>query len=95
MGKYQFKPEGVCSQLIHFSIEEGKLHDVQFFGCCNGNLKAIGRLVEGKDAESIAATLEGNTCGNRPTSCADQFSKAIKAALRRESEKDSSQTDPK
>ena len=66
---------------ITFSIDEGKLHNLTFYGGCDGNLKAIGRLVEGKDASEIAAVLEGNQCGMRGTSCADQFSKAIKKAL--------------
>ena len=87
MSNYQFKPEGVCSQLVRFNIENGVLHNVQFFGGCNGNLKAICRLVEGQDAEHIANILAGNTCGGRPTSCADQFSCGIRAALAREKEK--------
>ncbi len=92
MGNYQFKPEGVCSILVQFAIdEEGKLHNVRFQGGCAGNLKAIGLLVEGKDARSVAGTLQGNTCGNKSTSCADQFSHAILAALQREDEKKNSE----
>lgn len=88
MGNYQYKTEGVCSQLIRFNIDdEGKLHNVEFFGGCNGNLKAIGLLVEGKSADEIAATLQGNTCGQRRTSCADQLSHAIRSALEKEKER--------
>ncbi len=79
--EYDYQPSGVCSQNIHFEINDGKLHNVEFLGGCNGNLKAIGRLVEGKDANEIAETLEGNLCGFRKTSCADQFAKAIKQAM--------------
>lgn len=61
--------------------EEKKLHNVQFIGGCDGNHKGIIRLVEGQDAESVADTLAGTTCGPRPTSCPDQLSKAIKEAL--------------
>ena len=53
----------------------------KFVGGCNGNLKAIGKLVEEKDAEEIAAMLKGNDCGGRGTSCADQLSKALTEAL--------------
>ena len=68
--------------LIHFDLDdEKKLHNVAFVGGCNGNLKAIGRLVEGKETEEIACILAGNTCGFRQTSCADQFSQAITEAL--------------
>ena len=68
----------VCSRQINFSVDdEGKLHDVEFVGGCPGNLVAIGRLVEGKDAKEIADILRGNPCGGRGTSCADQFALAI------------------
>ncbi|MBR3142005.1 MAG: TIGR03905 family TSCPD domain-containing protein [Clostridiales bacterium] len=72
-----FTPSGVCSIQIDFDIEDGKLHNVRFVGGCNGNLKAIGRLVEGKDAKEVAEILKGNTCGMKSTSCADQLAKAI------------------
>lgn len=73
-----FKPSGVCAMQIDFDIDdEMTLHNVSFVGGCNGNLKAIGRLVEGKDASEVADILRGNQCGMRGTSCADQFAKAI------------------
>lgn len=62
---------------IDFDIDGGKLYNVQFLGGCNGNLKAIGKLVEGKDAKEVASILRGNTCGMKGTSCADQLAKAI------------------
>ena len=77
-----YSPKGVCSVQIDFDLDgDKKLHDLKFTGGCNGNLKAIGRLVEGKDASEIADILRGNLCGMRPTSCADQLSKAIDEAL--------------
>lgn len=78
---YTYKPVGVCSQLIKFSIEDGKLHNVSFERGCPGNLKAISKLVEGMEAEKVVKILEGNTCGMKPTSCADQLAKAIKEKL--------------
>lgn len=82
MNHVTFAPKGVCSFKIDFDIDdEKKLHNVKFVGGCNGNLKAIGKLVEGKDAAEIAEILRGNQCGMRGTSCADQFSKAIEGAL--------------
>ena len=74
-------PSGVCSRQITFDIIDGKLHNVRFLGGCPGNLLAIGKLVEGKDAHEIAELLAGNDCGNKGTSCADQLSKAILANL--------------
>ena len=77
-----FKPKGVCSMQIDFDLDdEKKLHNVAFVGGCNGNLKAIGKLVEGKDAKEIADILRGNDCGGRGTSCADQLAKAIDEAV--------------
>jgi len=84
MSSYHFRPNGVCSQQLSFSLEDGKLHNVSFVGGCNGNLKAIGKLVEGADAQSVVDTLAGNTCGYRTTSCADQLAKAVSLALERE-----------
>ncbi|MCD7975144.1 MAG: TIGR03905 family TSCPD domain-containing protein [Phascolarctobacterium sp.] len=69
--------KGTCSRRINFDIIEGKLHNVTFEGGCNGNLKAIGRLVEGKDAREVAEILAGVDCNDRGTSCGDQLSKAI------------------
>ena len=79
--KYSYRPQGVCSRMIDFDVTDGKVSGVSFFGGCDGNLKAIGKLVEGKDAKTIAETLRGNTCGPRSTSCADQLANAIDQAL--------------
>ena len=72
-----FTPSGVCSRQIDFDIDDGKIRNLAFIGGCNGNLKAIGRLVEGKDASEVADILRGNLCQARGTSCADQLAKAI------------------
>lgn len=77
MEHVSYTPNGVCSVQIDFDVDDGKLYKVRFVGGCNGNLKAIGRLVEGKDAKEVADILRGNTCGMKGTSCADQLAKAI------------------
>ncbi len=80
--KYEYTTHGTCSRKIDFELdEEGKIHNVVFTGGCNGNLKAISKLVEGKDAKEVISILEGNTCGMRNTSCADQFAKALKERI--------------
>ena len=79
--KYEYQPKGVCYKKIEFEVDENnKIHNVLFTAGCNGNLKAISKLVEGKDKDEIIKILEGNTCGFRNTSCADQFAKALKEA---------------
>ena len=82
---HHYKTHNTCSVAIDFDIEDGVLHNVLFSGGCNGTLKAIGKLVEGKDPASVAALLRGNTCGRSSTSCADQLAKAIDLAQKEES----------
>ena len=78
---YSYNTTGTCSKRITFSIEDGKLHNVSFLGGCPGNLKAISKLVEGMEAKKVIEILEGNKCGNKPTSCADQLAKALKERI--------------
>ena len=79
--KYSYRPQGVCSRMIDFDMTDCKVSDVSFFGGCDGNLKAIGKLVEGHDAKEIIDILKGNTCGYKSTSCADQLALALEQAL--------------
>jgi len=80
MKHISYKTSGTCSSRIDFDIDENnKIHNLVFTGGCNGNLKAIGLLCEGQDADLIAEKLAGNTCVWKPTSCGDQLSKAIKS----------------
>ena len=79
---YQYTTHGTCSSEIHFDIDENHLiHNVSVVGGCNGNLKGIGKLVEGRKAEEIISLLEGNTCGMKSTSCPDQLARALKQAI--------------
>ena len=77
---YEYTTKGTCSRTILFDLEDGKVHNVQFIGGCNGNLKGIGQLVEGMDVDDVIARLEGTTCGMKSTSCPDQLAKALKEA---------------
>lgn len=76
-----YKTRGTCSSQIQFDLVDGKIHDVNFTGGCNGNLKAICSLVEGMDAKEAIAKLEGIRCGLKATSCPDQLAQALKQAL--------------
>lgn len=73
---YSYRTSGTCASKIDFEINDGVISDVVFTNGCNGNLKAIGKLVDGWTADDIAEKLMGNTCGFKPTSCADQLAKA-------------------
>ena len=84
MKKFTYFPQRVCSKHIIFDLDEqNRLHNVKFIGGCPGNLQAIGKLVEGKDAKEIANILHGNDCGGRGTSCGDQLAVAIEDALKK------------
>ena len=77
----EFITSGVCARKITYEIDnEGKVRNVSFLGGCPGNLKAISKLVEGMDAEKVIELLDGNTCGMKTSSCADQLAKALKGA---------------
>lgn len=77
---FDYRTQMVCAQNISFDINNDVITNVQFFGGCNGNLKAISKLVEGMTVEQIEGYLKGNTCGFKPTSCADQLALAVRAA---------------
>ena len=79
--KIEYEPVNVCSKKITFDIDDGKIHNMKFFGGCPGNLSAIAKLVEGADARIVAQLLRGNQCGGRGTSCADQLALAIDSAM--------------
>ncbi len=84
--RYTYQTKGTCSREISFDLENGIITNVSFIGGCNGNLKAVSALVEGASAEEICARCAGITCGMKNTSCADQLTRAIRAALAEETE---------
>ena len=82
MANYSYTPKGVCARNISFDIDdEGRIHNLSFLGGCNGNLKAIGKLLEGTDARRAAGILKGNDCAGKGTSCADQLARSIEETL--------------
>ncbi len=81
---YQYKTSGTCARLIEFELIDGKVKNVLFHGGCNGNLKGIGAIVDGMEAEDVIAKLEGIRCGFKSTSCPDQLAKALRKAVENE-----------
>ena len=77
---YRFRPQGVCPIEIDFSLDGDVVSNIHFQGGCNGNLKAISKLVDGWTVDKIEEYLKGNTCGYKQTSCADQLAIAVRAA---------------
>ena len=82
MFSYDFLPRGVCSQMIHIGLSDdgNTIEQVSFEGGCNGNLKAVSKLVAGHSVDEIVDILAGNTCGPRRTSCADQLTIGLREA---------------
>lgn len=77
---YSYVPRGVCSRRIDVELDGDVIKDVKFTGGCDGNLKAVSKLVRGHKVDEVVSILEGNTCGPRPTSCADQLTHALREA---------------
>ena len=80
--KINRKNSGVCSRSISFDIaEDGTVSEIIFEGGCNGNLKGIAALCEGRKADDIINRCKGITCGFKSTSCPDQLAVALEEAL--------------
>ena len=77
---HDYKTQMTCSQMISFDLNGNVVSNISFLGGCNGNLKAISKLVDGWTVDKIEEYLLGNLCGRRPTSCADQLAKAVRKA---------------
>lgn len=82
MFHYDFTPHGVCSRAIHIDLNDAgdTIENVSFEGGCAGNLKAIGKLTKGMPVAKVVELLQGNTCGPRSTSCADQLTRGLQQA---------------
>ena len=80
---HSYRTFGVCSVQINFDLNDDVVSNVEFIGGCNGNLKAISKLVNGMTVDQIEGYLRGNTCGYKPTSCADQLAIAVRQAYDR------------
>lgn len=67
--------------MIEIELDGDVIDDVIFTGGCNGNLSGISKLIKGMKAEDVIDRLEGTKCGFKDTSCPDQLSKALRAAM--------------
>ncbi len=82
--RHIYKTRNTCSTQITFNLEGNVVTNVEFTGGCNGNLKAIQKLIDGWTVEQITEKLAGNTCGFKQTSCADQLAQAVSEAYNKE-----------
>ena len=75
----EYKPVGVCSQLIRLDVEDNVIKNAEFVGGCSGNTQGVARLVQGMQVDEAISRLEGIKCGFKSTSCPDQLAQALKA----------------
>ena len=82
---YTYNNKGNCSVSTVVELnDDHTIKSVQVLGGCDGNLKAVSKLVDGTSVAQIEALLRGNTCGPRSTSCADQLAVAVQQAYEQE-----------
>ncbi len=77
---HDFYPEGVCPIQISFNLEGDIVKNVSFIGGCDGNLKALSRVIDGMSVDKIEEFFRGIQCGRKSSSCADQLANAVRAA---------------
>ena len=83
MKTFDYTTQGTCSRSIHIELnDDNTINNVSFYGGCNGNLKGIGKLIEGMPADNVVEKLEGVTCGFKNTSCPDQLAQALKEMMK-------------
>ena len=78
--KYIYQTKNTCATEIEFEIDENVITNIKFINGCDGNLRMIGKLLDGLTATEIASKCKGNFCGYRMTSCADQLAIAVQKA---------------
>lgn len=78
MERITYEPRGVCSRKIEIAVEDGIIREASFVGGCSGNTQGLCALLVGMSIEDAIRRLEGIKCGQRPTSCPDQLSRALK-----------------
>lgn len=82
--EYQFIPKNVCCKIINITVDvDLNVLQVEIVGGCDGNRKAVARLVEGLSIPQVIHKIKGITCGNKSTSCADQLAIACEMILNR------------
>ncbi|MDR0738697.1 MAG: TIGR03905 family TSCPD domain-containing protein [Oscillospiraceae bacterium] len=84
MGKHHYKTHGICPKQIDVDLDSRVIKKVKFYGGCQGNTRAIEKIVRGMNAKDVIESFEGIDCNSRGTSCPDQLAKALKKALEEE-----------
>lgn len=78
MEQFEYRPLGVCSKKMIFTIDNDIIKDIKVIGGCPGNLLGINALVKDRNIDDVISKLSGIKCAARPTSCPDQIAEALK-----------------
>lgn len=87
MEKIAIIPERVCCDRILVEHKDGVIDSVRFEGGCDGNGKALARLLAGMPVEKAVELLAGVDCEGKGTSCADQLSQGLRREVHETVEK--------
>lgn len=77
METFVYKPKGVCSSEMRFTMEGDVIRNVVIVGGCAGNLLGISRIIKNKKISEVLDAFQGVRCGAKPTSCPDQIAQAL------------------
>ena len=72
----------ICARQIAVAVKDGVVLQAAFMGGCSGNTQGVAALVAGMKVEDAISRLEGINCGGKGTSCPDQLSKVLRAAVK-------------
>ena len=76
---FNYKTHGTCSTAIDLEIDSNNIITAcKIYNGCKGNTEGLSRMVIGRNADEVKATLRGIPCRGG-TSCPDQLSRAIEA----------------
>lgn len=76
----QYRPHGVCAQMINVELDGDTVKAVSFIGGCSGNTQGVASLVKGMNVDEAISRLQGIRCGFKSTSCPDQLAYALRLA---------------
>lgn len=76
-----FETHNVCAKTIGITVDAGRLKEVKFNGCCDGDGKTFEILLKDMPIEEIIQKLGHIECRDRGTSCVQELCKILKNYL--------------
>ncbi len=75
----EFTPSNVCARKFYIEVEDNLITNFKAEGGCGGNLKGIGKLLQGRKVDEVISLLEGISCmGSRTkNSCPNEIARAL------------------